>query len=102
MPSRPRKQGRMGALQEFEAVPITDPAEQAALAERIRRIDHEQSGRGRKSVKMQGPRTASEVLRLCRQLPPEEKLLLLTQLADGLSPEMQMALLKRFPVRMAR
>jgi hypothetical protein len=103
MANKSRKQGSMAPLQEFELVPITDPAKQAALDEQRRQgRDDTAPVRTRGAVKVPGTATVAEVLDLSRQLSPEERFSVLVQLADELSAEQLQALLQRYQAPLAR
>jgi hypothetical protein len=98
-----RKSSRMAPLQEITLTPITDPDEQAALDERLGQTKNTGAPvRTRGSINTRRTVTASQVLELWRQLPLQKKFLVLTQLADNLSPDQQLALVQRFQRRLAR
>jgi hypothetical protein len=50
----------------------------------------------------QQPTTALQVASLCRQLPPGERFLLVTQLVDDLPADQQFALMERFRAQLGR
>lgn len=80
---------RIAPLQKVVGEPITDPEEQAAL-DRLRLPPEAVSDDGEPS-----PTTAAEALRLCRQLPVEERLALVTEMAALLPTDNMVALVER-------
>ena len=88
MTRKPHKQSGMAPLQEVELIPITDPAEQAALLQRIREAEHNGAVR--------------RFLDFGRELQPEERSSLLAQLVAALPPDEQQALVRRLTAQLRR
>jgi hypothetical protein len=96
MAKTPTTPWRMLPLQKAIAEPITDPAEQAALDEKRRR--HRKAAPAAGPRKRRPTREAKEtavagLLRLARQLAPEDRRMLLTKLAAQLPPDAELELL---------
>jgi hypothetical protein len=104
MANKSRKPPGSAGLQELTLVPITDPAEQAALEERIRQANDVGAAAvdTRDGIRVPQTATPPQVVALCRRLSPEERFALLTQMADELPADQQLALVKRFRVRSTR
>jgi len=86
MPRKSLQRMPTAPLQEYTAVPITDPAEIAELEARVRAYQdggravrpHEADGRSK-------PSTTAELLELARQLPVQARVRVVTELAAQLS-----------------
>jgi hypothetical protein len=90
MSNQPSTPPHFAPLRRLAAEPVTDPAEQAALDEQRKR----QQGAGPRSLTRGGAGgPAARVLDLCRQLPAEDWLPLLSRLAAQLSPDQRLELL---------
>jgi hypothetical protein len=95
MSKKPSKPFRMAPLQKLAVKPIDDPAEQAALDERLKRSAEAASSvraEGRVSSKV----TPLAVLDLCRRLSAEGRLLVATELMEQLSVDQRMELVERW------
>ena len=74
-------------VQEYAAVPITDPAEIAELEAKIKQYENaEHAVRTRGAARLSKKATACEVLEQARQLSANERFLLVTELAAQLTP----------------
>jgi hypothetical protein len=86
MAEKAAKPFRVAPLQKGPVREITDPAEQAALDERIKRA--QQAGRVVNAEDgLRDSVTVDSVLALCRRLSPEERLLLMSELKAQLPAE---------------
>jgi hypothetical protein len=97
MAKKPSPPPHFAPLQRVKGEPITDPAEQAAIDElrrRHRRADSPVRTGGRVRKASEAP--ADGALDLCRQLPAEDMLPLLTQVAAQLPADEQVGLLERW------
>jgi hypothetical protein len=87
---------RSVVIQQYELIPITDAAEQAALEARISRamgaVDTNRVGGNATGRAMA---TATQVSQLVQQLPAEERFHTLSELVLELSREQQLALVAR-------
>jgi hypothetical protein len=93
MTKKTSKPNRTAPLQKFRVRPITDPAEQAALDERLKRSEEAcASKRAAEGPSRKGMPLA--VLELCQHLSAEERLLVTTGLAEQLPLEQRMGLLE--------
>jgi hypothetical protein len=73
-------------LQEYTAVPITDPAEIAELEAKIKAYqDGGRPARPHEADRRSKPSTSAELLELARQLPVQARVRVLTELAAQLS-----------------
>src|SRR4051794_11029000 len=83
MSEKPSKPSRMGPSPKYTVRPVEDPAEQAALDEKL---DH--LAETTPAVRVRGttrdPRTAASVLEQAAELSPEERLELMEQLVKRL------------------
>jgi hypothetical protein len=84
---------RMAPLQKLKVREIKDPAEQAALDERLKRSD-KASARGHMGESSPGKGMPLAVLELCRHLSAEERLLIANGLTEQLSLDQRMDLLE--------
>src|SRR3954451_7057422 len=99
MTKKTTKPSRMAPLQKLVVKPIEDPAEQAALDERLKQNEEAVSAvdmaSGARS-KVTGP----GVLEVCRQLSPAARLLVATELTAQLSLEQRIELLERWAAQL--
>jgi hypothetical protein len=79
MTKKTDKPFRMLPLQKYTVREITDPAEQAALDERIKRGEAYMAAKELQEA-LQRAATVDLVLELCRRLPAEERLRIVTEL----------------------
>ena len=106
MANKSRKSSRTVNLQEYELIPITDPAEQAALDERISRATslapgwpmHGTNG----DAKIGAVVTSAQVSELFGQLPAQDRLRALAKLVEELAPDEQHALVQQVREQSAR
>src|SRR5258708_33787 len=96
MPARSSKPLRMAPLQELTVEPITDPAEIAALNEKLKRRNEAAfSVRTRGATGAPNKTTLVDVLDLARQLTPEQRLPLAMQWMAQLSSDERLELIER-------
>jgi hypothetical protein len=92
MTRKTSKPYRMAPLQKLKVRPIKDPAEQAALDERLKRS--EEAAAERPGDCFSGKEKALAVLELCRQLSAAGRLLVAHELTEELSLDQRMELLE--------
>jgi hypothetical protein len=93
MTKKTSKPYRTAPLQKFRVRPITDPAEQAALDERLKRS--EEACASERAAEGSSPKGLPlAVLELCRHLSAEGRLLVANGLTEQLSLEERIGLLK--------
>src|SRR5262249_35183223 len=93
MTKKTSKPYRVAPLQKLKVREITDPAEQAALDERLKRSE-EASASGHVGESSFGTGMPLAVLELCRHLSAEERLLVANGLTEQLSLDQRMELLE--------
>src|SRR5437899_2482005 len=101
MTKKASKPVRTAPLQQFTVRPITDPAEQEALDERIKRSEAAVA-RGLARDVASGEMTAAVVLELCRQLSADERPQVVLELASRLSLAQQRELVERLTAQWPR
>jgi glycine/serine hydroxymethyltransferase len=100
MTKKPSRPLHIAPLQRVVAEPITDPAEQAAIDEKRRLWKAARAARRRRSAQPANGTAVSSVLSQVRQLPTDDRLGFLAQLAGHLSPDVQLELLEQTLLRL--
>jgi hypothetical protein len=93
MTKKTSKPYRMAPLQKLKVRPIKDPAEQAALDEKLKRSE-EAGASERRGEDSSGKETPLAVLELCRHLSAKERLLVANGLTEQLSLNQRIKLLE--------
>jgi hypothetical protein len=93
MTKKTSKPYRMAPLQKLKVRPIKDPAEQAALDEKLKR-NEKATAAERAGECFSGKETPLAVVKLCRQLSAEGRLFVVNELMDQMSLSQRMKLLE--------